>query len=523
MHDLRRFGNTGLEARGSFDAVPPRADSGRVIVLANRQPFSHEHGPDGEVVVKRSTSGLVTASEPLVRQTAGVWIAHGAGSADRAVVDAWDGVMVPPDHPAYRLRRVWLTEEEEDGYYYGFANEGLWPLCHRAHVRPVFRSSDFDRYWSINARFAAAACDEAQHETPIVLVQDYHFALAPLMIRDRLGSGAIVAFWHIPWPTRERMQMCPWASYLIEGMLGSDLVGCQTHEDCVHFLDGAEHVLGATVDRRLMTVTYAGRTTYVRAYPASVTYPPSCLDEIGDIDRCTRDVRHAFRLRETDRLIVGVDRMDYTKGLEEKLLAIEYLLEQHPQFVDSFVYVQVAQPSRQRLAPYRDLSARVRALAERVNRRFSTYDWTPVRLVEQPLEPPDVYRLLRAAHVCYVGSLHDGMNLVAKEFISARDDERGVLVLSGFTGAASDLCGAVTINPYDIEQTAHALAGALTMRPDDQQHRMRRMRASVAAWDADRWGAALLHDAATLCGVDYRERATAFLSEVTTVETRSIA
>ncbi|NUR56002.1 MAG: trehalose-6-phosphate synthase [Acidobacteria bacterium] len=523
MHDLRRTGKTGLEAGRSFDAVPPRADSGRVIVLANRQPFSHEHRPDGQIVVKRSTSGLVTASEPLVRQTAGVWVAHGAGSADRAVVDAWDGVMVPPDDPAYRLRRVWLTEAEEDGYYYGFANEGLWPLCHRAHVRPVFRSSDFDTYWTINTRFADAACDEAQHETPIVLVQDYHFALAPLMIRHRLAAGAIVAFWHIPWPNRERLQMCPWASYLVEGMLGSDLVGFQTQEDGLHFLDGAEHVLGASVDRQRMTVTYVGRTTHVRAYAASVAFPPSCLSRIGDVERCTRDVHARFGLRASDRLVVGIDRMDYTKGLEEKLLAIEYLLEQHPQLVDSFVYVQIAQPSRQRLAPYRELRERVAALAERVNRRFSTYDWVPVRLVEERIEPPDVYRLLRAADVCYVGSLHDGMNLVAKEFISARDDERGVLVLSGFAGAASELCGAVTINPYDIEQTAHAIAGALTMKPEDQQHRMRRMRASVAAWDADRWGAALLHDASTLCGGGYRGRATELLSEATTVATRSIA
>ncbi len=533
MHELRADGIAELNEHRPYDAAPPWADSGRVIVLANREPFRHEHGPDGEIVVKRSTGGLVTASEPLVRQSAGVWIAHGSGTADRLVVDSWDGVMVPPEDPAYRLRRVWLNAAEEDGYYYGFANEGLWPLCHRAHVRPIFRSSDFDTYWTINARFADAACDEVQNDPALILVQDYHFALAPLMIRERLPESAIAVFWHIPWPDAAHLDMCPWAAYLVEGMLGSSLAGFQTREDCTHFLDSAERLLGAAIDRVRRTVTHAGRTTHVRAYPASVRWPLPWLSEIGPVDVCARDIRRRFGLRDTDRVVVGIDRMDYTKGIEEKILSIEELLTQYPEFVDSLVFVQVAEPSRKRLAPYRELRERVVALAERVNRRFATATWRPIHLIEEHHEPREVYRLLRAADVCYVGSLHDGMNLVAKEFVSARDDERGALVLSAFAGTADELTAAVMINPYDIEQTANALARALDMSAAEQQHRMRLMRGSVKAWDADRWGTEILADAAGICspaalekftyGSGYLEPATAPRSDETTVTTRSIA
>jgi trehalose 6-phosphate synthase len=407
--------------------------------------------------------------------------------------------MVPPDDPAYRLRRVWLTREEEEGYYYGFANEGLWPLCHRAHVRPLFRARDFDTYWTINARFADAACDEVQNDPAILLVQDYHFALAPLMIREKTPESAIVAFWHIPWPTAEHLEMCPWAAYLVEGLLGSNLLGFQTREDCEHFLDGAARLLRADIDRERSLVMHGGRCTHVRAYPASVAWPAADFAEIGSVEACGLQVRQQFGLRASDRLVVGIDRMDYTKGIEEKILAVEQLLEQCPEYIDSVVFLQVAPPSRERLAPYRELRARVRALVDRVNRRFATDAWRPMRLIERHQDTREVYRLLRAADVCYVGSLDDGMNLVAKEFVSARDDEQGVLVLSGFAGTSDELTDAVIVNPYDIEQTANALALALTMSGAEQQQRMQLMRARVKAWDAERWGTQILADAAALC------------------------
>jgi len=473
----------------------------RIIIVANREPFSHERQLTGEITVRHSTSGLVTASEPLVRQLGGVWIAHGSGTADRMVVDETDSLMVPPDHPAYRLRRLWLDAEEQAGYYGGFANEGLWPLCHRVHVRPVFRTGDFDTYWRVNERFADAACDEMGLGAPLVLVQDYHLALAPLLIRERIPDAAVTSFWHIPWPDVDRLAMCPWATYLVEGLLGGNLLGLQTAEDCGHFLDAAEHLLGATVERRRGIATWLGRRTHVRAYPASVTWPSPWLDAAGPVAACAREVRTGLHLRPADRLIVGVDRMDYTKGLEEKLAAFEQLLVSHPEFIDSVVFVQVAEPSREDLPAYRGLGERVRAAADAINQRFGTDAWRPVVLVETHQHARDVYRLLRAADVCYVGSLHDGMNLVAKEFVSARDDERGVLVLSQFAGASRELTEATRINPYDVEQCAHALADALGMCAVEQQAKLRSMRTRVAQWDAAPWATEILNDAAKLCPV----------------------
>jgi trehalose 6-phosphate synthase len=473
--------------------------TGRLIVLANREPIAHERATDGRLVVERSTSGLVTASEAIVRTYGGVWVAHGSGSADREVVDDSDGVLVPADAPVYRLRRVWLDAAEERGYYDGFANEGLWPLCHRVHVRPEFRSSDFDMYWAINERFVDAVDQEAGGEPALVLVQDYHFAMAPLMLRERDVRHAIAAFWHIPWPTVDRLGICPWATYLLEGLLASNLIGFQTPADAVQFLDAAEHLLGATVDRKRGVAIYRECRTHVRTYPASVTWPCPAMEDVEPPEMCGSLVRQRFGIGVSERLVVGVDRMDYTKGLEEKILAIERLLEQFPAYCGALAFVQIAQPSRQQLRAYQDLRDRVAALAARVNDRFSTATWRPIHLIERALDAHDVYRLLRAADVCYVGSLHDGMNLVAKEFVAARSDEDGVLVLSAFAGAALELQDAILINPYDIDQTANALDEALTMDLAVRRARMKRMRVCVSSWTSEEWASRIVDDASQLC------------------------
>ena len=473
--------------------------AGRLIVLANREPIAHERTADGRILAERSTSGLVTASEALVRACGGVWVAHGSGSADRDVVDSADGVLVPDDAPEYRLRRVWLDEQEQRGYYDGFANEGLWPLCHRVHVRPEFRSQDFDMYWTINERFVNAVDEEAAGEPAIVLVQDYHFAMAPLMLRERDARHAIVAFWHIPWPTVDRLEICPWATYLLEGLLASSVVGFQTRADAVQFLDAAEHLLGAAVDRKRGIAIYRDRRTHVRAYPASVAWPCEALERVEEPAVCRSLVRGQLGLAPAERLIVGVDRLDYTKGLEEKILAVERLLDQAPAYRGALAFVQIAQPSRQHLPAYKQLRQRVLAQAARVNARFSTESWSPVHLIERHVAPAEVYRLLRAADVCYVGSLHDGMNLVAKEFVASRSDEDGVLVLSAFAGAARELQDAVLINPYDTEQTANGLDEALTMDLAVRGARMRRMRVCVSSWTSAEWSAKILTDLHHLC------------------------
>jgi trehalose 6-phosphate synthase len=469
-----------------------------IVVLANREPIRHDRAADGSIAVRRSAGGLVTALEPLIQACSGVWVAHGAGTADRLVVDGRDGLDVPPANPPYRLRRVWLDEHEELGYYYGFANEGLWPLCHRAHVRPIFRSGDFDIYRAVNARFAEAVCDEAMTASPLVLVQDYHFALAPLMIRARFPLCSIIAFWHIPWPSSRDFAICPWGRELLTGLLGSTIVGFQTPEDCRNFIDTVECSLHPDIDRTRSVITYDGRQTTIRVYPVSIEWPSRYACQSPPVESCRTAIRRELGLRPDALLGVGVDRLDYTKGICEKFLAVEQLLETYPAFRERFVFVQIAEPSRECLPAYRELRSRVREVTDRINVRFGADGYRPIVLRETRHEPADVYRLLRAADVCYVGSLHDGMNLVAKEFVSARDDERGVLILSEFAGAAYELTDAVIVNPYASDAVVRALAGALRMPDVEQAARMRAMRAVVAQYNGYRWAGEMLADAARL-------------------------
>ena len=468
----------------------------RVIVLANREPMMHERSQeDGAIVARQPSSGVVTALEPLTLACGGVWVAHGSGLADRDVVDTRDGIELSRDGSSYRLRRVWLSRAEEQGYYYGFANSALWPLCHLAHVKPVFRLEDLEHYRRVNDRFAIAVCDEADTAAPVVLIQDYHFALAPLGIRCRLPQATTVFFWHIPWPNPHDFAICPWRIELLEGLLGSSVIGFQTATDCQNFLETVQHCLEAQVDREARTVTYNGRRVLIATYPTSIEWPSHLLDEVPSVTECRRQVRRRLGVQEDALLTVGVDRLDYTKGLEEKISGVEQLLEDRPDLRRRFVLAQVASPSRGDIDSYRDCARRVRDAADHVNRRFGGPGYQPVVLLEEHWAPRDVFTLMRAAEVCCVTSLHDGMNLVAKEFAAARDDEQGVLVLSPFAGASRELHEALSVNPYDAHAIADTLARALSMPPDEQRWRLAAMRQTVARNNVYRWAALMLQDA----------------------------
>jgi trehalose 6-phosphate synthase len=470
-------------------------DWNRVIVLANRAPVRHERAADGDLRVTRSASGLVTALEPIVAGCSGTWVAHETGNADCVMVDERNGHEVPFGNERYRLRYVRLTAEEHRGYYYGFANEGLWPLCHAVHVQPAFRMTDFSAYRAANMRFSLAVADEAAGTRSLVLVQDYHFALAPRMVRRLLHSSTIVHFWHIPWPDPRAFTQIPCAAELLEGMLGSDIVGLQTSDDCANFLGSVQSVLDATVDWSSGQVTYGSHRTLVRAYPVGIEWDNCVSRDAPSPGVCRERVYRDLGLAAHVDLAVGIDRLDYTKGINEKFLAVERMLETHADLRGRFVFAQVAEPSRDCLPAYRDTRAQLAATRDRVNARFGAGSYSPIVLLEAHHEPDDVYRLYRAATACYVGSLRDGMNLVAKEFVCARDDNRGVLLLSEYAGAAQQLRAALLVNPYRLDECADALWRSLRMPEMEQVKRMKLLRANVEAFDSRWWTHQLFTDA----------------------------
>jgi trehalose 6-phosphate synthase len=470
----------------------------QVIVVSNREPYIPEH-KDGQVVVRRPASGLVTAVEPVMRACSGTWVAHGSGDADREAVDSHDHVALPPGQHDYQLRRLWLTPQQEQGYYYGFANEGLWPLCHVAHVRPVFREADWRYYQEVNQLFADAVVAEARSEDPVVLVQDYHFALLPAMVRKKLPRATILTFWHIPWPNPESFGICPWRSEILEGMLGSTILGFHTRFHCKNFIETVDRYLEARIEHEHSTITFGGEETLVESYPISIEWPtPEEVREWPSPAQCRNEVIERLGIPREHRIAVGVDRFDYTKGILERLHAVERMLEKHPQMQEKFTFVQVAAPSRSALEEYRVFQERIQATTERINTRFARSGPPVVRLLAPHHEHEAVMKLYRAADACLVTSLHDGMNLVCKEFVAARDDERGVLILSRFAGAAREMPEALVVNPYHVEETADALHRALTMPPGEQRERMASLRSTVREFNVFRWAGRMLSDAARL-------------------------
>ncbi|HVL75036.1 MAG TPA: trehalose-6-phosphate synthase [Noviherbaspirillum sp.] len=467
-----------------------------ILVVSNREPYMHARTRHG-IEVQRPASGLVTAVEPVMRACSGTWIAHGSGSADQETVDRNDRVRVPPANPSYTLRRVWLSKEEEQGYYYGFANEGMWPLCHIAHVRPVFRSSDWEQYEKVNRRFADAVVQEARTDDPVVLVQDYHFALLPRMVRNALPKATIITFWHIPWPNPESFGICPWREEILEGLLGSTILGFHTPFHCKNFIETVDRYLETRIEHEASTISFGGELTQVQHYPISIAWPEPDPNA-PTVAECRSAIRSELGLSGDHLLALGVDRLDYTKGIIERIQAVERMLELYPGLVGRFSLVQIAAPTRSSLDEYQNFEARVRALVQRVNSRFGGGAYQPVILKAEHHGPELVNRYYRACDVCMVTSLHDGMNLVAKEFIAARDDERGVLLLSQFTGAARELHEALIVNPYHIEQSAEALYRGLTMPEIEQCERMRSMRSLVKDFNIYRWAGRMLLDAARL-------------------------
>jgi trehalose 6-phosphate synthase/phosphatase len=482
---------------GLQQVVHLHLEDAQLIVVSNREPYVHNR-VGSRVEVQYPASGMVTALEPVVRACAGVWIAHGSGNADRDVVDLHDRVRVPPQDPRYSLRRVWLSEAEEQGYYYGFSNEGLWPLCHLAYVRPIFRSTDWEQYRLVAERFADAVHKEARGERPLILVQDYHFSLLPGLIRERLPEATIALFWHIPWPNAETFGICPWRREMLQSMLQADILGFHTRYHCQNFMFAVDRYIESHIDREHSTVTTGEHVCHVNSYPISIEWPPSWLAGQPAFPECRKMILERFGLRSDIKLGVGVERWDYTKGIVDRMQAIERLLETEPQWRGQLVFLQIAAPSRSKLPVYQELQRATTEAIERVNQRFGTADYKPVILAGEHWNPDKLYTLYRACDFCVVNSLHDGMNLVAKEFVAAREDNDGVLVLSTFAGASRELVEALIINPFDIDGTAQAISQALRMPREERHERMRVMRQTVRYNNVFRWAGRMLMDAARI-------------------------
>ena len=461
-----------------------------IYIVSNREPLSHVR--EGRAIVEvQPASGLVTALEPIMLACGGVWVAHGSGSADRVIGDR---VGLPTPDPAYTLRRVWLSEQEEAGYYYGFANEGLWPLCHIVHERPHFRADDWEEYRRVNGRFAAALLEEMEKtEQPIVLAQDYHFALLPQLVKQARPDARVALFWHIPWPNFEAFGICPWQEDILLGLLGADLIGFHTQFHCNNFLETVERTIEGRVDWENFAVVRGQHTTFVRPFPISVA--PVDTDGTAEADR--RALRAELGIT-ADWLGIGVERVDYTKGLPERLRAIRRFFERWPEFRRRVVFVQIASPSRSRIPRYRALQEEVREAVRTINEELGEHGWEPIVYRERHHDHTEIRRYYRAADFCLVTSLHDGMNLVAKEYVAAQVDDDASLILSRFTGASRELGDAWIVNPYDVEDVAGAIHVALTVDPAERRSRMRRMRQHVREHNIYGWAGLLVAELAKI-------------------------
>lgn len=458
-----------------------------LFLVSNREPYMHVR-QSGSVECIVPAGGLVTALDPILQACGGVWIAHGSGDADREKSDATGRLSVPPEDPRYTLRRIYMTKEEEEGYYYGFSNEGIWPLCHITHTRPLFRLNDWVSYQKVNEKFAEAILEEIRDETePLVLVQDYHFALLPLLIKSKRPDARVAIFWHIPWPNPEVFGICPWKQEILLGLLGADLIGFHIQFHCNNFLETVDRFLESKINWDQFTVERKGASTSVRPFPISVAFTGPTAAEPDAPAQTSRDVVPRVMGTVPKYLGVGVDRIDYTKGIVERFKAVERFLEKYPEYVGQFTFVELGAPSRTHIKRYHDLMAEVEETVDKINWRFRMKDWKPIVFLKAHHGHQTINPFYRAAQVCMVTSLHDGMNLVAKEFVAARDDEDGTIILSQFTGASRELQDAIIVNPYDVEEMAEAIHTALTMQPKERNERMHRMREVIRDRNVYRW------------------------------------
>ena len=480
------------------DLIRAKLGEKALFVVSNREPYMHTIDEvTGSEKCIRPASGVVTAIHPILAACGGTWIAHGSGNSDKKFVNSKDKLGVPPEDNRYILKRVWLNKEEEQGYYYGFSNEGLWPLCHNTHTRPVFKESDWRMYKEVNQKFADSILNELPVSSPFIFIQDYHFTLLPKMIKDKRPDAKVALFWHIPWPTPEAFMICPYQNEILEGMLGCDLIGFHVQNHCNNFLDTANRLLESRVDTEKFSVVRSGKETFIRAFPISINARTGDGSFRVDPIRQVEKLKKEFEL-ENKIVAVGVDRIDYTKGIVERILAIDRFLEKYPEYKKKFVFIQLAAPSRTHIKRYHDLIGEIDELVEKINWKHIDGNWKPIIYLKKHFSQDDIQPYYKLGDICIVSSLHDGMNLVAKEYVAERDDLSGSLILSQFTGASRELTDAILVNPYSIEEFADSIKLAIQMPKEEKQRRMENMRKVVAENNIYRWAANIITELVAL-------------------------
>jgi len=480
------------------DLIHARLGENALIVASNREPYMHIiDSITGKPKCIMPASGVVTAIDPILRVCGGTWVGHGSGSADKQFVNSKDKLGVPPGDNRYILKRIWLTKEEEEGYYYGFANEGLWPLCHMTHTRPLFRETDWQTYKKVNQKFADSILAELPLKNPFVFIQDYHFTLLAKMIKEKRPDVKIALFWHIPWPNPEVFSTCPYQEQILEGMLACDLVGFQVQNHCNNFLETSNKLLESRVDTEKFSVVRFGKETLVKAFPISIDGYFDKKDKDPNLDKEIEIIKSEFALKDKT-VAVGVDRIDYTKGLIERILAIDRFIDKNQQYKNKFVFIQLAAPSRTHIKHYHDLMNEIDELVENVNWKHSNGGWKPIIYLKRHFSADEIKPYYSLGDICIVSSLHDGMNLVAKEYIASKENLNGALILSRFTGAARELDDSILINPYSTEEFADAIKTAIEMPTEEKKKRMEAMRKIISENNIYRWAGNIITELTAL-------------------------
>jgi trehalose 6-phosphate synthase len=473
------------------DLIHSKLGDNSLFVVSNREPYMHVmNKTTGKPTCIRPASGVVTAINPILYACGGVWVAHGSGEMDRKFTNSKNKLGVPPEDNRYILKRVWLNKEEEEGYYYGFSNEGLWPLCHITHTRPTFREADWQMYKKVKQKFADAILEELPQKSRFIFIQDYHFTLMGKMIKEKRPDATVALFWHIPWPNCEVFSICPYQQEILDGMLGCDLVGFHVQYHCNNFLETANRLLECRVDMEKSSVIRSGHETLIRPFPISI----DGYFSNDTPDALAKEVEALRREYDIDGKIVGigVERIDYTKGLAERILAIDRFLEKYPEYKNKFVFVQLAAPSRTHIKRYHDFMGEIDELVDKINWKHSSGNWKPIIYLKKHFSSDEIKPYYALGDLCIVSSLHDGMNLVAKEYIAAKNDLMGTLILSRFTGAAKELTDAVQINPYSIEEFADSIRFAVAMPVEEKKRRMQNMRQNIHENNIYRWAANII-------------------------------